>query len=186
MRTLTVREKRLLLYGGIGIGVYLLLFGGYKLGGALERRSAAYHQLVADARELKQELKAYDDRVLVVKRMMDHYQLDPAKLNRATVVGLASAQMQKVAAGSGIQVGPVRESPAKTSAREMATLQLEGSGPIPAVLGLLQRMETLGWPVIIDSVQITPDSMRPGQVKIILSAVVLDFDQWKTEGKPHA
>jgi len=118
--------------------------------------------------------------------MMDHYQLDPAKLNRATVVGLASAQMQKVAAGSGIQVGPVRESPAKTSAREMATLQLEGSGPIPAVLGLLQRMETLGWPVIIDSVQITPDSMRPGQVKIILSAVVLDFDQWKTEGKPHA
>jgi hypothetical protein len=55
MRTLTVREQRLLLYGGIGIGVYLLLFGGYKLGGALERRSAAYHQLVADARELKQE-----------------------------------------------------------------------------------------------------------------------------------
>jgi hypothetical protein len=186
MRTLTQREKRLVLYGGLGVGVYLLLFAGFKLCGALEKRSVAYQQLVSETRSLRQELTAYDDRVLVDKKMMDHFQLDPAKLTRATVVGEASAQIQKAAAGSGIQVGSIRKSPAKSSAKEMATLQVEGSGPIPAVLGLLKRLETLGYPLILDSVQITPEAMRPGQVKIIFTAVVLDFDQWKTEGKPHA
>jgi len=186
MKRLTQREKRLVLYGGIGVGLYLLLLVGFKIGGSLEKRAVAYHQLVRETRSLRQELKAYDDRVLVDKKMMDHFQLDPATLTRATVVGEASAQIQKTAAGSGMQVGSVRESPAKSSAKEMATLQVEGSGPIAAVLGLLKRMETLGYPLLIDSVQITPDAMRPGQVKIIFTAVVLDFDQWKTEGKPHA
>jgi hypothetical protein len=186
MRTLTLREKRVVLYGGIGVGLYLLVFGGYLLGKPLAHRSAAYEQLVAQARSLQQNLKPYDDRAQVVKKMMDHFQLDPAKLSRATVVGEASAQLQKAAAGSGIQVGPVRESPMKASAKELATLQFEGTGPVPAVLGLLKRMETLGFPLVIDSVQITPDTMRPGQVKITLTAVVLDFEQWKTEDKPHA
>jgi len=186
MRTLTPQEKRTVLYGSIAVGVYLLLFGGYKVWGSLGQRSAAYQQLVADARDMRQKLMFYDDRVLATKKLMDHYQLDPAKLSRATVVGEASAQIQKAAAGSGIQVGPVRETPAKTSAKEMTTLQFEGTGPVTAVLGLLKRLETLGEPLIIDSVQLTPDNTRPGQIKIILTAVILDFEQWKTEDKPHA
>ena len=117
---------------------------------------------------------------------MNQFQLDPARLTRATVVGEASAQLQKAAASSGIQVGPIRESPAKTAAKELATLQFEGSGPVAAVLGLFQRLQTLGYPLIVDSVQITPDPLRPSQVKLILTLVILDFDQWKAEGKSHA
>jgi len=186
MRTLTPRDKRALLYGGLAIGLYLMLFGGYRLGGAVETRLVAYHELVARARSLRQELKPYDERVLVVKKMMDHYQLDPAKLSRATVVGEASAELQKTALASGVVVGAVRESPMKASAKELATLQFEGSGPVPAVLGLLKHLETLGFPLLIDSVQITPSPMPSGPVKLILTVVVLDFDQWKTEDKPHA
>ena len=186
MRALSAQEKRTIRYASIGIGIYLVLFGGYAVWGSLHQRTAAYQQLLASAATLKQQLQPYDDRVLVAQKLMNQFQLDPARLSRATVVGEASAQLQKTAASSGIQVGPIRESPAKTSSKELATLQFEGSGPVPAILGLFQRLQTLGCPVIVDSVQITPDPMRPGQLKLVLSLVILDFDQWKTEGKSHA
>ena len=186
MRTLTSSEKRTVTYGGIALGVILCLFGGWKLWGDLQKHSAAYIQLVAESRDLRGQLQSYDDRIVATKRLMDNYQLDPAKLTHATVVGEASLKIQQAAASAGIQVGPVRESSAKASAKELATLQFEGSGPIPAVLGLLKRMETLGYPLIVDSVDITPNPMRPDQINIHMTVVVLDFDQWKTEGKPHA
>ena len=47
-------------------------------------------------------------------------------------------------------------------------------------------METLGYPLIVDSVEITPNPMRPDQIKISMTVVILDFDKWKTEDKPHA
>lgn len=84
-----------------------------------------------------------------------------------------------------VQVGPVRESPARPSSKELATVQLEGTGPVPAVMGLLSRLESVGFPLIIDSVQLTPD-MRPGQLKVNLTILILDFDQWTKEGSPHA
>ena len=186
MRALSNQEKRTIRYASIGIGIYLVLFGGYAGWGALHQRTAAYQQLLTTAANLKQQLQPYDDRVLVAQKIMNQFQLDPAKLSHATVVGEASEQLQKVAASSGIQVGPIRESSAKASAKELATLQFEGSGPIPAILGLFQRLQTLGYPVIVDSVQITPDPSRPGQLKLNLTLVILDFDQWKTEGKSHA
>jgi hypothetical protein len=186
MRALSAQEKRTIRYASIGIGIYLVLFGGYAMGGALHRRTAAYQQLLTAAADLKQQLKPYDDRGLMAEKLMKQFQLDPAKLSRATVVGEASAQLQKAAASSGIQVGPIRESTTKASARELATLQFEGSGPIAAILGLFQRLQTLGYPVIVDAVQITPDPMRPGQIKLNLTLVILDFDQWKKEDKSHA
>ena len=186
MRTLSTQEKRTIRYASIGIGIYLLLFGGYAVWGSLQQRTDAYQQLLKTAADLKQQLRPYDDRVLVAQKLMNQFQLDPARLTRAKVVGEASAQLQKAAASSGIQVGPIRESPAKTAAKELATLQFEGAGPVAAVLGLFQRLQTLGYPLIVDSVQITPDPMRPSQVKLILTLVILDFDQWKAEGKSHA
>jgi hypothetical protein len=186
MRQLTPSEKRTVLYGGIAIGIYLLLFGGWRSWAALQQQSAAYARLVAEARAAKEKLEIYDVRALETKKLMDSFQLDPAKLTRATVVGEASEKIQQTAAASGIQVGPVREAPGKAAAKELATLQFEGAGPIPAVLGLLKRMETLGYPLIIDSLEITPNPMRPDQLKINLTVVILDFDQWKTEDKPHA
>lgn len=186
MRALTEREKRTVRYGAIAVAVYLTLFGGYHVWRFLEGKRIAYQKLVAEAQERKQQIQPYEDKVLIVKKLMDTFHLDPAKLSRATLVADASAAIQRAAMSGGIRVGPVRESPARASARELASVQLEGTGRVPAVMGFLSQIQGLGFPLIIDSVQLTPETTRPGQVKVNLTIVILDFDQWKTKEAHHA
>ena len=100
-------------------------------------------------------------------------------------MGEASSAIQKAASASGIQVGTVRESASRGTGDELATVQFEGSGPVPAVTGLLNRMQTLGYPLMIDSVQMTPDN-RPGMMKLSLTIVILNFEKWKTPEASHA
>jgi len=185
MRTLTDREKRTIRFGGAVIGIYVLLFGGFQVWKFFSTRRADYQRVLGQAEALKREVRVYQDRVLVVKKMMEGFRMDPAKLSRTTVVADASAAIQKAAMGGGMQVGPVRESPARPSGKELASMQLEGTGPVPAVMGLLSRLESVGYPLVIDSVQLTPDT-RPGQLKVSLTILILDFEQWKQEGQPHA
>ena len=185
MRTLTPHEKRTVRFGAAVIVIYLLVFGGLQVWRYFVRCRADYQQLVSQADRVKQEVRLYDDRVSVVKKLMESLRLDPAKLARTSVVAEASAAIQKAALSGGVQVGPVRESPARPSSKELATVQLEGTGPVPAVMGLLSRLESVGFPLIIDSVQLTPD-MRPGQLKVNLTILILDFDQWTKEGTPYA
>ncbi len=183
MRTITTREKRLIRYSSIGIGIYLALFF---IGMPLKARRVEYEALVKEAQLLRDRVQPYQARAENVQKLMENFHLDPAKLTRATVVGEASIAIQKAALGSGIQVGAVRESPARTSSKELASVQFEGIGQVPAIMGLLKRIETLGFPMIIDAVQLTPEKMGPGMVKMSLTIVILDFEQWKQEEKPHA
>jgi hypothetical protein len=143
-------------------------------------------RLADEAQALGDKARSYQDKVMVVKKLMDNFHLDPAKLSRTTVVGEASAAIQKAATGSGIQVGPVKESFARAAAKEVASVQFEGTGPLPAVMGLINRLETLGYPLVIDQVLITPEQSRPGQVKISLTIVILDFSPPKTQEASHA
>jgi hypothetical protein len=96
-------------------------------------------------------------------------------------VAEASAAIQQSALTGQVQLGPIRESPPRPSAKELASMQLEGIGPVPAVMKFLHRLETLGYPLILDSVQINPDATKPGMVKLNLTIVILDFEQWKNE-----
>ena len=185
MRSLTAHEKRTVRFGAAGIVIYLLLLGGFQVWKYFARCRADYQQLVNQADRLKQEVRLYDDRVLIVKKLMESLRLDPGKLSRTSLVAEASSAIQKAAMSGGVQVGPVRESPARPSSKELASVQLEGTGPVPAVMGLLSRLESVGFPLIIDAVRLTPD-MRPGQLKVNLTILILDFDQWTKEGAPHA
>ena len=185
MRALTPHEKRTVRIGGTAIAIYLLLFGGFQLWKYFARVRTDYQQLIGQADRLKQEVQLYNDRAEVLKKLMDTLRLDPAKLSRTSLVAEASAAIQKAAASGGIQVGPIRESPARLSSKEIASVQMEGTGPVPAVMGLLSRLESVGFPLVIDSVQLTPD-MRPGQLKVNLTILILDFEQWTKEGAPHA
>ena len=180
---MTDREKRLVRFGSAGIGLYLILFFLWK---PLQKQRADYQQLVNSALTLKHRIQPYETRAQTVKKLMEGFQMDPAKLTKAAVVGEASTAIQNAAMSSGIQVGSVRESSAQAAVRELASVQFEGTGPVQAVMGLLKRMESLGFPLIIDSVQITPDKMKPGQVKMVLTVVILDFERWKNEDEPHA
>jgi len=186
MRTLSGSERRTIRYATAGIAVYLALFGGFKLWKFLSNRRADYVQMVAEAGQLKAGARLDADRAAVVKRMMEEFQLDPARLSTNTVVADASAAIQKAAASGGVKPGSIRELPGRPSAKEAAMIEFEGSGPVPAVISLLHRLPLLGYPLVIDSLQITADSARPDQVKLSLKVMVLDFEQWKKTEAPHA
>lgn len=186
MRTLTDQEKRSIRWATIGIAIYLLLFCGFKMWQLLHHQRADYVKLVEDAKALKSKIEKYQQRAEVVKRMMEDYHLDPAKLSRETIVGEASSAIQKAATGSGVQVGAVRETASRGNGDEIATMQVEASGQVAAVTGMLNRMQTLGYPLLIDSVQISSDSARPGMMKLTLTIVILNYENWKNREATHA
>ncbi len=185
MRQLSAQEKRTVRFGAIALAILFVVYGGMRFAKFFTSRRADYQQLLAKADRMKQEVQIYDDRIQVVKKLMEASRLDPAKLSRTSVVAEASAAIQKAAQSGGLQLGPVRESPARASAKELGSVQIEGTGPVPAVMSLLGRLESIGYPLIIDSVQLTPD-MRPGQLKVNLTILILDFDQWNKGSSPHA
>ena len=186
MRALTDHEKRTIRFAVVGISIYLVLFGGLRCWKYIEKRRADYQHLVKEASSLKQEVQRYETKVLLVKKLMESFHIDPAKLSRASVVGAASDAIQKAAAAGGLGLGPIRESPARPSTKELASMQMEGAGPVPAVTAFLHRLDTLGYPLIVDSVQLSPEPTRPGMLKLNLTIIILDFDQWKKEEVPNA
>ncbi|MDB6110098.1 MAG: hypothetical protein JWR69_1848 [Pedosphaera sp.] len=186
MPAMTVREKRTVRIAAVGIAIYLALFCGVRSWKYVEARRSDYRRLVAEAQSLKEELRPYETKILLTTKLMETFHLDPAKLSKASLVAEASAAIQKAASSGGIQLGPIRESPARSSSKELASMQLEGTGPIPAVMSLLHRLQSLGYPLIVESVQINPDATKPGMVKLNLTIIILDFEQWKTEEMPNA
>ncbi len=189
MRALTDHEKRTIRLAAVGISIYLVLFGGLRCWKYLEKKRADYQHLVKEANGLKQEVQTYETRVLLVKKLMESLRVDPAKLSRESVVGSASSAIQKAAAMGGLGLGPIRETPARASTKELASMQLEGAGPVPAVTTFLHRLDTLGFPLIVDSVQLSPLPARPGMpamLKLNLTIIILDFDQWKKEEVANA
>jgi hypothetical protein len=186
MYTLTEREKRTVRIAVAGISIYLVLFLGLRGWKHFETRRSEYQKLVRNAQNLKRELQPYENKTLLLDKLKGTFHLDPSKLSKATLVGEASAAIQKAAATGGVQLGPIRESSARPSAKELASMQLEGVGPIPAVMTLLHRLETLGYPLIIDSVQLNGDPTKPGMIKVNLSIIILDFEQWKSEEMRNA
>ena len=178
LRPMTDREKRTVRIAGIGIAIYLALFGGFEVWKYFDQKRADYRQLVKEAYALRQQTLPFQAKVLVVKKLMDEFHLDPARLKRETVVSDASAAIQKAARADGVGLGPIRETPSRGSGGTLATVQLESSGQVPAVLSFLAGLNTIGFPLVVDSVQFTTDN-RPGQVKMNLTILILDFDQQK-------
>jgi hypothetical protein len=178
-RKMTSREQRVVRYASVGIAIYLALFGGFKLWKFFHARRAEYRGLVAQAEDLRRQMLPYREKAVLVKKMMDDFHLDPATLKRETVVSDASAAIQKAAKLGGLQLGSIRETPAHGAGLALASVQLESSGQVPATLNFLAGLNTIGFPVLVDSVQFTADPMRPGQVKLNLTLLILDFSQQK-------
>ena len=186
MRTLSPSEKRTIRYAAIFLSICLVLLVGSKVWRFLALRRADYLQMVAEARQLKTETGLNADQAAVVKKLMADFQLDPARLSTNSVVADASAAVQKAAMGGGVQLGAIRESAGRSSAKELATIEFECSGQVASVISLMHRLPLLGFPLLVDSVQITADAMRPGQIKLSVTIIVLDFEQWKKAEVSHA
>jgi len=126
-------------------------------------------------------LQRHQNKILLLEKLKRGSTMDLSKLPRASVVGQASEAIQKAAQASGIKLGPVRESPGSATGKELASMQLEASGPVTGVMTLLHRLDTLGFPLVVESLQIDPDSRKPGTVKLIIQVVLLDYERWKKE-----
>jgi hypothetical protein len=186
MRAFTDSEKRTIRLGLVALALGLLLAGGLWSAKRLQARRASYHALLVQARDVRDEIDRYHDKAALAQKLMDNFHLDPMTLARTSLVAQASAAIQKASGESGVAAGAIRESPAHTASREIASIQFEGTGPVNAVMALLYKLERAGSPLIIDSVRITPDSHRPDALKVSLTIIVLDFDQWKAGGQPNA
>jgi hypothetical protein len=186
MRTLNEQEKRTVRLGAMVLAMAFVVFFGMRAWKFVEGGRRDYLQLVEKAKKRKQELLPYSDKADKAKQWMESFKFDPAKLTRATVVAEASAAIQKAAAGSGIQVGPIRETPTRGSAREVAQMQFEGTGKVDAALGLLGQLESIGFPLVVEAVQINSEPTKPGMIKMTLTILILDFEQWKKAEAPRA
>jgi hypothetical protein len=186
MRALSPSEKRTVRYASIGIAIYLVLFAGVKILKFFAHQRSDYLQMVAEARQLKTDTGLEADKAAVVKKLMDDFHLDPATLSTNSAVAGASAAIQRAAMNGGVGFATIHESPGRASDRELATIQLEGSGQVAAVVSFLHRLPLLGYPLVIDSLQITADPMQPGVIKLNLTVIVLDFEQWKKAEVTHA
>jgi hypothetical protein len=176
---MTDKDKKTIRIAGIAIVIYLAAFGGFKMWRTGGSKRDDYQTLVKKAERLQNDVRALENKVLLYDKLKDLYKIDPQKIKKETLVADASAAIQSAAQQSGIQLGPFRESPARSTAREMTTMQVEGSGQVTSALQLLHRLRTLGYPLLIDSVQFGPAQGRPGQVKVNVSITILNYDQWK-------
>ncbi len=186
MPALNQREKRTIQFAAIGLTAYLVLFFGLKLVNKMERTRRDYADLQTEALRLKREIAPYENRVLLTQKLKELFHIDPQKLSKTTIVAEASAAIQKVAGNGGVQLGPIRESGGRASAKEAASMQLQGTGPVQAIMTLLHKIDTLGYPLIVDSLQFSPDPTKPGMLKVNMTIVILDFEQWKKEEGPSA
>lgn len=186
MRTINSSEKRTIRYAAIGLAIYLGLFGGFKAWQRLSGYRADYLQMVDSARLLKLSVEDDAAKADAAKKLMQEFQLDPARLSTNSVVAGASAAIQAAAQSGGFGLGTIRESPGRGSARELAVIEFEGSGQVSAVMALLHRLPLLGYPIVIDSVQITPDAQQPDRIRLNATVNVLNFEQWKKPEATHA
>jgi hypothetical protein len=179
MRTITDSEKRTLRLGSVVLAVYLAAFGGYTVWKKMEKLRTDYGKLEQDAINLRREIQPYENKVLLLEKLKGS--LDPAKLSKKTLVADASSAIQKAAMTGGVQLGPIRESPPRPSAKELASMQLEGMGQPRSMISFLERLNMLGFPLLIDNVQIAVDPTKQGMVKLSLTIIILDYEQWKNE-----
>lgn len=188
MRSLTPSERRTVRLGAIGLGIYLAVFFGFQSWKSLNRQRTEYDRLHSEAVTWKNRLEVSREKAQLARDLMEQVRFDPVQLSRTSVVAQASAAIQQAALGGGLQLGPIRESSGRSSARELAAMQLEGVGPPTGVLRFLHDLGNLGFPLIAESVLFTPEPRQPGRLKLNVTIVILDFERWDPpqENRPDA
>ena len=175
MRPLTDREKRTLKFGGAALLLYLVLLYGVKGVKALEGKRSEYRSLLSSAVTLREEALLEREKARVLKELRESLRIDLDALKPETAVGEASAAIGKAAQACGIQLGPTKETRGRSSSRELGAIQIDGQAPAAAAVRFLHGIKSLGFPLVVDSLQLNPVAKAPGQVQFTVSVVVLDF-----------
>lgn len=152
----------------------------------MDKAYSEYQQMLVYSERLKKEVGPLENKFLLLEKLKDGSKIEVAKISRATVVAETSAAIQKAAQEGGIKLGPLRESSARTAARELASMQIEGSGQIASLMAFCHKLQSLGYPLVIENLTIAPQQNPPGMLKMNMTLVLFDWDQWKTKGGRNA
>ena len=181
--SLSERDRRLIRFTVIGVGIYLLLFFGFKGWRSAEKSLVNYQQLVSEAEAIADRVRPYENRALLIEKLRSQLKFAATEREPEVLIAEASAAIQGAARESGVKVGSIRESVGRVSAKELASMQIECAGTVGSLVAFLHRFNTMDVPVIVDSIQLTTDPKKPGALRWVLAVVIANPAAWKkTEG----
>jgi hypothetical protein len=186
MAQLTARDKRTLRIAAIGLAIYLIVFLVFKWWKSSEKAGEGFGQLLARAQREQQEARRQENDLLRFEKLCDTYGFDPRALPKETLVAQAATAIQNAARQGGIKLGPVRETPGRSDARELSTIQFDGAGQPASVLALLHKLQTLGYPLVIETLQFSQDAKQPNMLKVNVTLQILNFEHWQKGSVPNA
>lgn len=179
MRTLSDREKRTIRVGVIGVAVYLFLFFGFRAWTHFQAVLAKHAELVRVAENTRTDFLRFENKTLLTEKLKQKFQLDPSRMTSKTLVADVSAAIQQAAASGGVKLGPVRETATRSSAHVVTSVQLEGVGAVSPMMNFLHKLESTGYPLLLESLQLTPNAKEPGKLSVNLTLVILDLESWE-------
>ena len=179
------REKRTLRRASGLLIVYLVAFFGWKVLGFLETKRGDYAEAKLSLLNVTSDILREQEKAKRLERLKENFKFDPKELSAETAVGEARAKIMHAAATCGVGVTKSREIQMQVSTKELGTIQIDGSGATLAVLRLLHGLKGLGYPLLIDRLQLDPMPKKPGIVHLALTVTLLNFEGWKPE-EAHA
>ncbi|MGZ8900418.1 MAG: hypothetical protein ACXW3Z_10010, partial [Limisphaerales bacterium] len=72
------------------------------------------------------------------------------------------------------------------AARELSTIQFDGAGQPASVLALLHKLQTLGYPLVIEALQFSQEAKQPNMLKVNVTLQILNFEHWQKGSVPNA
>jgi hypothetical protein len=183
MRPLSRREKKTVRLGAAALAIYLLAFYGLRGWRFLEEKRAAFAELNLAMANLDASIAREESKTLRLERLKKSSRIELSSLNEKTAVGEALAAVQKAAQGCGLQVTTLKETAGRGAAKELATIQLEGVAATAAAMQFVHGLRSLGFPLIVDRLQLKTTGVKPGQVHLSLALAVLGFQAAKAAEK---
>lgn len=173
---MTQSEKKLVQITAIGLGLYLVFFFGAGSLKKYENQLAEHHKKQRTIRDLNLKLKPYGNRVLLLEKLRKEMNLEVRFLDIPDFGALASEAIQRCARSHSVNIGPFRESTAATG----TSIRFEASGQGASIHKFIKGVTTSGYPVLIESLQVQTMDGKPGQLKLSINLLVLNFKSWKS------
>ena len=186
LESLSEKDRKTLKYGALIIVVYLSLFYGRSILAMFEGSRVQYFEQWEEARDLGDLFASYENKGLKVEKLRHQYQLNVNQLSSTNLVGQAGRSIQELVKQSEYKLGQIRETLGGGGNGIAATFQLEANGPLKSLMPLLHRLQTTGYPLIIESLSLRTDKRKQGEVQWSATVIVLDYSKWKSKGGNRA
>ncbi len=179
MAKLNAREQRIVKWALVLVPLYLLLFYGLAGVRALEEQRKEFGNIQLEAEEVELRITKEAKKYKRLKRMREEWSLHLKELNTATLVTSAREAVQSAASKCGVGLGNSQEMGRGNNNDLLRVIQMQGSGKTEAVLRFLYLCPRLGYPLLLDNLQIKGVPGKPGRLTLTFSLAIVNTDRWK-------